>query len=67
MFTFVLTVILIMGDGKDDITQSHDMKSLRECFDAAIAWDEQDAKKSGPGVIGFASGCAIEPIKGRDG
>jgi hypothetical protein len=67
MFTFVLTVILIMGPGKDDVTQTMDMKSLPECFDAARAWDEQDAKRAGKDVVGFAAGCSIEPIQGKDG
>jgi hypothetical protein len=67
MFTVILTVILIMGPGKDDITQSRQMASLLECFDAALAWDEQDARKAGADVVGFASGCSIQPTQGQDG
>ena len=36
MLTVILTVILIMPAGHDDITQSHPMASLLECFDAAL-------------------------------
>jgi hypothetical protein len=67
MFTFTLTVILILGGGKDDITQSRDMPSLLKCFDAAAAWTTQDTRSAGDGVIGFAAGCAVNPIPGRDG
>ena len=66
MFTVTLTVILIMGPGKDDLTQSHQMKSLLECFDAALAWDEQ-TNAAALGAVGFAAGCSVTPTEGRDG
>lgn len=57
MEIILLTVILIMGPGKQDIEQSRGMPSLAECFVAAQAWDEQDIEKAGG--IGFASGCSV--------
>lgn len=65
MFNVILTVIAIMGPGKDDVTQSRPMASLDECWSAAQSWDAQDAKAAG--VAGFASGCSISPTPGRDG
>lgn len=59
LVTIILTVILIMPPGKDDIQQNHDMPSLTECFAAARAWVEQDIKASGG--VGFAAGCQVMP------
>ena len=61
MPTIILTVIMIMLGDKPDVTQSHDMASLDECWAAAKAWTEQDAKAAG--VAGFASGCSITEVE----
>lgn len=63
MGAIILTVILILGSGKQDISQSHEMSSLAECFVAAQAWAEQDIEKAGG--IGFASGCSITEPEGQ--
>ena len=64
MFTVVLTIIAVMGPGKDDLSQGRKMASLDECWTAARAWTDQDAKAAG--VTGFAAGCSISPTPGKD-
>jgi hypothetical protein len=65
MFTVILTIILIMPADQKDIQQAREMTSLDECWSAARAWTDQDAKAAG--VAGFAAACASTPTPGRDG
>ncbi len=61
MITIILTVVLIMGPGKKDVDQNHEMTSISECFDAAKAWDEQYPAVAGG--VGLAAGCSVTEDK----
>ena len=65
MFTIILTVILIMPKGVEDITQSRDMPTMQECMAAANDWLSQDVEKSGG--KGLGAGCSISPTDGMNG
>lgn len=59
MIAIILTVILVMPQGKEDIQQSRRMTSVEECLKTAQAWLEQDAKVAGG--IGLAAMCQSTP------
>lgn len=64
-FVILLTVVLVMPEGKEDLQETRRVETLAECWSAAQAWMEQDAHKAGG--IGLAASCQRVEAPGEDG
>lgn len=56
-FVFLLTVVLVMPEGQQDLSRDREVASIDDCMAAARDWLAQDPHVHG--AIGLAASCQI--------